>query len=140
MNKTEQALRAARDLRELVDLTTHQYEVVNEAAYILEALLQSEAPVKQPEDERERFEAFCARNAEETHHKHPDGFAIWQAAKRDALAQAPQERAAVTDAEIQELWGKTCMEDSPSKPGWARHLRFARALLSLAQSSEGEKP
>lgn len=35
----------------------------------------------------------------------------------------------LTDAEIQALWDEAC-KDSPQAPGWNRHIRFARALLS----------
>ncbi|WP_459694350.1 hypothetical protein, partial [Achromobacter xylosoxidans] len=35
----------------------------------------------------------------------------------------------LTDAEIQALWDEAC-KDSPRAPGWNRHIRFARALLS----------
>ncbi|WLW59869.1 hypothetical protein RA224_21880 [Achromobacter aegrifaciens] len=35
----------------------------------------------------------------------------------------------MTDAEIQALWDEAC-KDSPQNPGWNRHVRFARALLS----------
>lgn len=118
MNKTERALEAAQNLLDVIDEYPEQLVPINrESATVsalrksLAALSQSEAPADQPtpgvnqedpgvssggkgwtEDEWERFEAFCTRDAEETHHKHPDGFAIWQAAKRDALTQASQER------------------------------------------------
>ncbi|MFY2570146.1 dATP/dGTP pyrophosphohydrolase domain-containing protein [Achromobacter ruhlandii] len=35
----------------------------------------------------------------------------------------------LTDDEIQALWDEAC-KDSPQAPGWNRHIRFARALLS----------
>ncbi|TRM53312.1 hypothetical protein YH64_009440 [Achromobacter sp. LC458] len=35
----------------------------------------------------------------------------------------------LTDAAIQALWDEAC-KDSPQSPGWNRHIRFARALLS----------
>lgn len=46
----------------------------------------------------------------------------------------------VTDAEIQLLWDVAC-KDSPGKPGWSRHIRFARAILAraAAQGSEDKR-
>ncbi|MDX3986124.1 MAG: hypothetical protein QHC88_12810, partial [Achromobacter sp.] len=35
----------------------------------------------------------------------------------------------LTDSAIQALWDEAC-KDGPQSPGWNRHIRFARALLS----------
>jgi hypothetical protein len=129
------------------------------------ALSQSEAPaeqptikncliVEQPEDERERFEvSFPSAHLkrEDDGYENPfvqSAWEGWQAAKRDALTQAPQdhfrdatkmaaqqERAAVTDAQIDEIANSILTAD-PVK--WWREL--ARKVISLAQSSEGKKP
>lgn len=45
----------------------------------------------------------------------------------------------LTDDEIQALWDEAC-KDSPQAPGWNRHIRFARALLSkVAAPVAGER-
>lgn len=49
-----------------------------------------------------------------------------------ALSQTMQPQAeAVTDAQLQALWDEAC-NDSPSNPGWSRHLRFGRSVARLA--------
>lgn len=136
MNKTEQAFEefAATTDFTIEEMIAHKMTWAEACKWQRTAISQSEAPAEQPEDERERFEAFCAQNAEKTHHKHPDGFAIWQAAKRDALTQAPQEPVVVTDelieAVVQQIYGSAATK---------QEYQLARALLSLA-SSEGKKP
>lgn len=44
-------------------------------------------------------------------------------------AQAPQ--AALTDEQIQAIWNEMCF-DTPKKPGWCRHIRYARAIEAAA--------
>ncbi|GAB1836864.1 hypothetical protein MyNCGM121_36430 [Achromobacter xylosoxidans] len=39
----------------------------------------------------------------------------------------------LTDEQIQALWDEAC-KDSPQAPGWNRHIRFARALLSQVRA------
>lgn len=145
----------------------------------LAALSQSEAPAEQPEavlDERSRFEAAMrartsalsfdeVQGAGEMYYLEDDTqerWIGWQAAKRDALTQAPQEqlrkclfqmqnaainlagqapqeRAAVTDAEIVER-AYAHQSAEICKPGHdlsrEEMIAFGRDLLSLAQSSD----
>ena len=63
----------------------------------------------------------------------------WDAAKEaiGALARPATEalgaaKGELSDAEIQAAWDVAC-QDSPSKPGWCRHIRFARAILAIAK-------
>jgi hypothetical protein len=105
----------------------------------------SEAPAEQPEDERDRCIAWA-----EVHYRHAEEFTVhdleiasaaWQAAKRDALTQAPQERAAVTNDQIIKLIRQHTGINQQQFPDQYRELRsLAEALISLAQSSEGERP
>lgn len=44
----------------------------------------------------------------------------------------------LTDDEIQALWDEAC-KDSPQAPGWNRHIRFARALLSQVRAPVADK-
>ena len=37
----------------------------------------------------------------------------------------------LTDEQIQKAWDEAC-NDSPSRPGWARHLRLGRSIESAA--------
>jgi hypothetical protein len=110
------------------------------------ALSQSEAPAEQPEDERlslaviEHLGPTALANGKMSV---LDAFTLgWQAAKRDALTQAPQERAAVTDEWI--ISAVSAAKIHFVHEGAATTLAIghavANALLSLAQSSEGEKP
>jgi len=46
-----------------------------------------------------------------------------------AEARAASPQSALSDEQIQALWDEAC-KDSPTKPGWCRHIRFARALLT----------
>lgn len=41
----------------------------------------------------------------------------------------------LSDAEIQAAWDVAC-QDSPSKPGWCRHIRFAHAILAKAKGEQ----
>lgn len=44
----------------------------------------------------------------------------------------------MTDDEIQALWDEAC-KDSPQNPGWNRHIRFARALLSKLRAQVADE-
>jgi hypothetical protein len=118
----------------------------------LEAKVAALQPTEQPEDERERFEA-CFQSDDELMRIlpidpscKPIAWRGWQAAKRDA-AQAPQERAVVTDAEILQ-WAKYIVRH-PEKDhaceecggtmifeGFRCVFHKASAMLSLAQSKD----
>lgn len=118
-------------------------------------------PVVQPEaaqDERSRFEREAAAAGYDIRRSKVsrDGVYVdeyyeeemcsawwgWQVAKRDA-AQAPQERAAVTDGEIYDLVAQHEAPDGLWNGPKFTHdgiLQFARALLNLsAQSSNQEQ-
>lgn len=41
--------------------------------------------------------------------------------------------APVGDAQLQALWDEAC-KDSPTAPGWCRHLRFGRAVLAASRA------
>jgi hypothetical protein len=109
---------------------------------------------EQPEaaqDERSRFEAWATEQGFDLS-KSVDGsysygitksrWYAWQAAKRDALTQAPQERAVVTDEWIISAVSaaKIHFVHEGAETTLAIGHAVANALLSLAQSSEGEKP
>ena len=46
--------------------------------------------------------------------------------------RAQPEPVSLTDEQIQLLWDDAC-KDTPEKPGWCRHIRFARAVLAAAK-------
>ena len=48
----------------------------------------------------------------------------------DTHSSAPAAQA-LSDGEIQALWNEAC-HDTPQKPGWCRHIRFARSIESAA--------
>jgi hypothetical protein len=63
----------------------------------------------------------------------PELMALLRAASGMQGMEAP------SDAELQALWDVAC-QDTPQKPGWCRHIRFARAVLAAATSpNEGGK-
>lgn len=142
MNKTEQALEILKQQVRIENDFADGRMTRRAADAALAALSQSEAPAEQPEDERLAFAiighlgpAALAGDKMSVY----DAFKLgWQAAKRDARAQAPQERAAVTDREIldaADVWGMDMgdvYEFSEKKL-----IEMVRALLSLA-SSEGK--
>lgn len=44
------------------------------------------------------------------------------------------EALSLTDEQIQSMWNDAC-QDGPGRPGWSRHIRFARALLAAPPES-----
>jgi hypothetical protein len=118
------------------------------------ASVPKEAPAEQPEDERSRFEAAIRKRSIGDRDFSSPSYAwawfVWQAAKRDALTQAPQERAADISEALRML-GNTipfrmalirrgeCVDASLASIQSAI-LIVRDTLLSLAQSSEGKKP
>jgi Lar family restriction alleviation protein len=114
-------------------------------------LSQSEAPAGQPEDERERFEAWADEQGYSIDRETcaprdyigsgaADAWDAWQAAKRDALTQAPQERAAVTDKQIDDKVFCLGIQAYAYVDDPAGYRELVRSFISLAQSSEGKKP
>jgi hypothetical protein len=70
-----------------------------------------------------------------------DAFTLgWQAAKRDALTQAPQERAAVTDKQIDDKVFCLGIQAYAYVDDPAGYRELVRSFISLAQSSEGKTP
>lgn len=108
MNKQEQALKLAREA--LMVATTPLPEDRQAVLNAIEAIDAALQPAEQPEDERERFEAWhksmhdCSDYARRDDDSYEDwdiqiSWNGWQAAKRDA-AQAPQKRAAAADLRL----------------------------------------
>lgn len=57
----------------------------------------------------------------------------------DPLYTDPPVAQPLGDEQIQEIWRKVCMGELNDGPGWNRHIRFARALLSASASDAGGK-
>ncbi|GMG89625.1 hypothetical protein Cmtc_08450 [Cupriavidus sp. TKC] len=79
-----------------------------------------------PTEPTEAMHVAAARTIVRCHGNDDFPRRVWSA----MLAAAPQPQGvALTDDQIQQLWHEAC-EDGPGRPGWSRHIRFARAILA----------